>query len=767
MLERIAEIKGVGLFHDANGKRYTCQKATLIYADNGRGKTTLASVLRSASTGDAKLITDRKTVDGTFPPKVVLHFDSGHKVSFDNGSWSEQRPELLVFDADFIERNVHSGGTVNTGHRKNLLEFALGESAVEARTKVEKATGESKTAADKVQSTVTQLSGHHIGMTLAQFEKLQKVDDVDMKLVDIQKRITAASNVASILGKAVPTAVVEPTLDIGGLFVGFAISLKDVHADAEKVVRQHIALLGNKLAESWLSQGRQFDDSKTCPYCGQGTSENDLISAYQTHFNAAYNDLKVKVTANLATVTSATASSIVESFAQATITAAAHVTAWTEQVSTEQITFDAKAANTALAELQVLLLHLAQKKQASPAEPVGSAEDKRKATALWNKVIAPMQAANLTIKTATDSISEYKGKLAADNIQQLQQQIQLLQTTKRRYDTTVVALIGQVGAARTEAEAAEKTKKNARENLDALMKMTLNKYEKVINVLLQKFGASFTIKGMGANFRGLAPRSEYGLLLRGKDVSVEGGPPSFATALSEGDKRTLAFAFFIASTLTDAKLATRTVVIDDPMCSLDMNRKHHTRTVLRKIHSKAEQLIVLAHDIYFIRDLRDALRKEDKAAQIAMFQLSLAADDYTGFASLDVDKECESAYFQHHRLLNAFAAGEGGDLRSVAKAIRPMLEGYLHRRFPGLVPKELLFGQVVVLIRDALVSSPLRHAQDLVDDLNEINEYAGQFHHDTNPSADTVVVVATELKIFVEHALSVVHKGSATSGATP
>lgn len=44
MLERIAEIKGVGLLHDANGKPHTCQKATLIYADNGRGKTTPASL---------------------------------------------------------------------------------------------------------------------------------------------------------------------------------------------------------------------------------------------------------------------------------------------------------------------------------------------------------------------------------------------------------------------------------------------------------------------------------------------------------------------------------------------------------------------------------------------------------------------------------------------------------------------------------------------------------------------------------------------------
>ena len=49
MLERIEQIQGVGLLHDANGKPFKWQKATLIYADNGRGKSTVASVLRSAA----------------------------------------------------------------------------------------------------------------------------------------------------------------------------------------------------------------------------------------------------------------------------------------------------------------------------------------------------------------------------------------------------------------------------------------------------------------------------------------------------------------------------------------------------------------------------------------------------------------------------------------------------------------------------------------------------------------------------------------------
>ena len=114
MLERISEIQGIGLLHDANAKSHTCRKATLIYGDNGRGKSTLATVLRSLSTGDGSLITHRKTLDGKFPPKVTLQFANGHKVTFASGAWSEQRPEVVVFDADFIERNVHSGGEVNT-----------------------------------------------------------------------------------------------------------------------------------------------------------------------------------------------------------------------------------------------------------------------------------------------------------------------------------------------------------------------------------------------------------------------------------------------------------------------------------------------------------------------------------------------------------------------------------------------------------------------------------------------------------------------------
>jgi len=761
MLERISDIQGIGLFHQANGKPYTCQKATLVYADNGRGKSTLASIFRSATTGNASLISAYKTVDGTLPPKVILQFGSGHKVSFENGTWSEQRPELLVFDADFIERNVHSGGVVNTDHRKNLLEFALGEAAVIARAAVDKATTDWKAATDIVQGIVNQLSGYHQGLSLTQFEQLPQVSDIDVEIAVLQKRLAAASNVAAIQAKPVPKAIVEPSFDIDDLFDGLAFSLKDIHADAEKTVKQHIAKLGGKEAEGWLSQGLQFISDSTCPLCDQDISNNDLIRAYQTHFNAAYADLKGKVASLQNKVVIGASPSIIDGFSKSVGVAVAQTNAWTEHVSVPAISFDIATAETALGAFRDFVTDLVRRKQLAPAESLGNAEDKAKAASLWERFLAPVRAVNGEIKKAGEAVTSYKAQLSSDSVAQLQQQLGRLQITKRRYDPKVIALLTQLATERVSVVSTEKAKKSAREKLDSLMTTALSKYQTSINALLNNFGASFSIQGMSANFRGNAPRSEYGLLLRGKNVALEGGPPSFTTALSEGDKRTLAFAFFIASTLEDPKLASRIVVIDDPMCSLDLNRRHYTRTVLKKVHSKSAQLIVLAHDPYFLRDLRDAFRKEDKSVQVASFQLAVAQSNYTDFASLNIDKECESEYAKHHRLLSEYSEGHGGDSRAVAKAIRPLLEGYLHRRFPGLLKKARLFGEVVALIQDSSATSPLSHAKNLVDELNEINDYAGQFHHDTNPDgADSVTITSTELKTYVDRALSVVHKGA-------
>lgn len=757
MLERINEIQGVGLLHDASGKQWKCNKATFIYADNGRGKSTLATIFRSLSTNDERLLVTRKTIDGINPIKIDLQFGSGHKVKFEDGKWSERRGELLVFDADFVETNVHSGGFVNTDHRKNLLEFALGEAAVAARKGVEDTTNQAGNELENIKNIKVRLSELQQGLTLAEFKGLSFINDVELKIDEVQKKIAGANNVAALTSRPIPQTVVEPRLDLENIFSTLMLSVEDVHENAEQVVKQHVARLSGSGAETWLSQGGYFETGTHCPYCNQDVSTNDLIQAYRTHFNAAYAELKKKVAALETCTIIKSGDSILDGVANNFVLASTTAGAWSDYVQSDPILYDADSASCDLSELREFLHSLVSIKLAAPLVSVGRKQDKEKAEKLLDRFIGCIRSANSSIVSSIKCIESYKTQLDVENVSELRKNLQHLEVTKVRYGPAAIALLEQLSEAEDAYKKAEKDKKEARDCLNGLMMDILKRYQDKINDLLNKFGAKFTIKDMGANFRGHAPRSEYGLELRGKSVALDGSLPHFATALSEGDKRTLAFAFFIASLVDDPDLGKKIVVIDDPMCSLDLNRRQYTRTVLKRLHSKALQLIVLAHDPYFLRDLRDMLRKKDKNVSITLLSLQHTQSNYTNIALHDIEKECESRYLKNHRLLSEFSSGSALDLKLVATSIRPMLEGYLHRRFPGILPKDHMFGQIISLISKSTHLSPLFYAKNLVDELNEINDYAGQFHHD---GADTVAITASELKTYVSRALSVVHKGT-------
>ena len=760
MLERIEEIQGIGLLHQLNGKPFSLKKATLVYADNGRGKSTLTTVLRSLADGDPSLVLSRKTLDGTNQPSATIQLSNGHKVIFKDEKWSEQRPELLVFDAEFVTRNVHSGGDVDTEHRKNLLQFALGEAAVTARSKEAAAAGIVKTLTESVSALRSQLTAHAQGIPEKDFIALTVSPDADEEITNLRQRLSAARDIARLQTRPSPKKAPEPSFPVDDIFNELNHSLNDVHLDAETVVIAHIKKLGHTQAEAWLSQGREFKSDSNCPYCDQDTTSSELISAYKTHFNNAYKDLKLRISRLPAKVDSEASAQLAHSISSAAEVAATQVNAWSDQVAVSLPAFDATTCNSALIAFRDLIHGFVSQKIKSPTDSIGSQDDRNLAHELWLEVVAPIRSLNASIEAAITQIEAYKKQLAGESIQDIHRSIALLEAGKRRNDPVVDEIITNLEKTQTDLRKAEKEKKDARENLDKLMSTTLAKYQNDINALLMNFGASFSIKNLSANFRGNAPRSEYCLELRGKEVALEGGSPSFSNTLSEGDKRALAFAFFVASALDDPKLPDRIVVIDDPMCSLDMNRRNHTRAILRKLLIRSRQLLVLAHDPFFLRDLRDGIEKDDKSASIAPIQLKTAANGYTEMFTLNIDNECESAYASHHRTLSTFSTTGAGDLHKVAKSIRPLLEGYLHRRFPGLIPRGQMFGQIVVMIRDAANTSPLSHAKNLVSELNEINDYAGQFHHDTNPDADIAIVTPAELKTYVERALGVIYKGT-------
>ncbi len=112
MLKKILCIKNLGLFSNAERTSPDFDKATLIYAENGRGKSTLASILRSCAKDDTESIRNRQTLDSGNLPEIKLLFKNGtsHKqAKFDGEKWSCSYPDIIVFDTEFVDNNVYPG----------------------------------------------------------------------------------------------------------------------------------------------------------------------------------------------------------------------------------------------------------------------------------------------------------------------------------------------------------------------------------------------------------------------------------------------------------------------------------------------------------------------------------------------------------------------------------------------------------------------------------------------------------------------------------
>src|SRR5215831_13995105 len=120
MLQRIISVKNVGRFKNcAAAGDVTFRRFTLIFAENGRGKTTLCAILRSLLTDTPAYIIGRKTLGAFDAPEVQLLTANG-AIAFRNEVWSASFPDLAVFDGTYVRGNVFAGDVVDTEQRRNL-----------------------------------------------------------------------------------------------------------------------------------------------------------------------------------------------------------------------------------------------------------------------------------------------------------------------------------------------------------------------------------------------------------------------------------------------------------------------------------------------------------------------------------------------------------------------------------------------------------------------------------------------------------------------
>ncbi len=766
MINKILKIQNVGLMQDATKSGpVSLGKVTAIYADNGRGKSTLATVLCACQLGDVGRLNARKTIDAPNAPEVNFLLKDGRHVQFTKNAWTATLPNIVVFDSEFVEQNVYSGFEVRADQRQSLLEFALGNQTVQLKKQIDQLTKDiamqtaTKSLAEKT------LTGFAPPYALAQFIALQPVVDAQQQIEALQKQIEAAKNAAQLADRKAPDQLAAIQFDVTGVFTVLNTQIQDVEEAAEAVVKAHLAKHNSEDFEDWVSRGQNYLGGTECPFCGQILSGMELVTAYRSHFNKAYADLKRQVAGLESQITNGLADSIIEAAVAAVATNTARIEAWKDQLDLTAATLDGAALAAAMKVLREQLLALVALKLRTPLELVGTQADSNAATASLAVISQSLIAYNSEVQELAATIGAFKKNLAEDTTT-LKTKLQKLEAALKRQSPTVVAAVSEYQTAEAERKRLDGDKTTARLQLDALMQETLQQYQTSINDLLAAFGAEFTIEQLKPTYLGGGePRTEYGLSMRNKSVKLGSRADittacSFATTLSEADKRTLAFAFFVARLKSDPNLTHKLVVLDDPVSSLDRNRRHQSIRLIASLAGDCGQLLVLSHDAYFVRELRECLADRKPAPIVpTIISLKRVQNSYSAFAPCDIDEVCSSDYYRHHRLVADYVEGKSTtNSRDVAKAIRPLLEGYYHRRFPEQIPRKGMFGKVIDLARQAQPGDPLAYLQPTLKEMGEVNDYARQFHHDTNRYCESVALVDGELLGFAKRALKLIYQ---------
>jgi len=764
MLEKIVQIKNIGRFLDYAAKGdVTFRKLTLIYAENGRGKTTLCAVLRSLQSGRSEFISERKTLGATEAPFVHIRLNNAD-YKFEGNAWTNSHPDILIFDAVFVNENVYSGEYVEHEHKKNLYRVIVGAQGVQLAKQIEELDGQIRDVNTDLREKKESISKHvPPGIEFDDYLQWQPLPDIEaqirQKTEELSNQQRAAAKAGEIQAKGLFVQLQLPSLpsDFSGVL---SKQLTDIVTDAEGKVREQIARHQMEhQGESWLSQGLAYVKDDRCPFCGQGMQASELFAAYRLYFSAAYRDLKQEVAQLAQRVNSAIGEAALSSVQQAIANNAAILEFWRQFTAVDLPDISFPDIQQKYATLREKCLKLAGRKHESPTEPVTLDADFTTALKEVDALRTAADRYNAAVDAANSRVNEQKvAARSQPEIMPVKNELAQLEARKKRFEPEIAKACQAYEDAVAKKELLEKQKEQVRQHLDQYCEDIIRTYEQSINECLDHFHTGFRITNTRHLYRGGTPSSHYQIEINSKaldlgDARTPAGTPCFKTALSSGDRSALALAFFLAVLKHDSDIGRKIVVFDDPFTSLDLFRRTSTQQLIQRLLNMAQQVIVLSHEAHFLKLLYD----ECPSATTNTKTLRMSkAGNATVIGEWDIEAEVLSSYEKDYRTLHAFYVERTGDPRAVARAIRPFLEGLLRTRFPGHFQPNEWLGDFIAKIRAADETSGLQQAKADLTELEAINDYSKRYHHQQDPNADIESINDDELHGYVKRTLRLV-----------
>lgn len=763
MLERIQLIRNIGQFDSVNaGAQLPLTKLTLIYAENGRGKTTLASILRSLGTGDPDLVLERHRLGAANPPHVVLGI-TGATVQFQNGAWSAPLPEIAIFDDAFVAANVCSGVEIAAGHRQNLHELILGAQGVALNA--------------ALQGYVTRIEEHNRALTqrsnaipaaargdmsVDDFCGLAENPDIDAAISGAERNLAAGRSADAIRQRADFQLLSLPGFDVPAITALLARTLPDLEAEAAARVRDHLRSLGRG-GEAWVNDGMariqpapDGSDHEVCPFCAQDLAGSPILQHYQAYFSEAYRGLKEAINETGQGINAAHAGDVPAAFERAVRVAVENRTFWNAFTDVPEVNIDTAAILRAWNAARDGVLTALRAKAAAPLDRMELAHDVVALIETYDAQRAALGAVSETLQACNAPVAIIKEQAAVANIAALTADLARLQAIQRRYSEPTNRLCADYLTEKAAKTATETLRGQARTALDNYRKNVFLAYEAAINTYLQRFNAGFRLASVSpVNTRG-GSSCNYNVVINNVPIALTADTgPAFRNTLSAGDRNTLALAFFFASLDQDPQLVQKIVVIDDPMTSLDEHRALTTVQEMRRLLGRVSQVVVLSHSKPFLCQLWEG-------ADTATRQAILIRRDGMGstLAAWDVNQDCITEHDRRHSLVAAYLqAADPATERRVAAALRHILEAFMRVAYPSAFPPGTLLGPFLGVCQQRVDQANQLLGQTDIDELRGLLAYANRFHHDTNAAYETEAINDQELTHFCGRVLAFAKRG--------
>lgn len=586
MLKKIINITNVGRYKSFSWRNdeLSFKRNTFIYGKNTKGKSTLASILKSLSTQNPDLIIWRKTFGATAEQQVTLETTSWN-VMFQEDNWNHEY-KIKVFDNQYVYENIYSNETIDPTKQENIVNIILWEEW----KRLEEEYNTAKRLCDKNTQLKRSLSLEYwkiLWNSIYNFEDfrwIQPDSTLDHQIKKAQDEIDSYKN-QILIKEVLENFLSQVHININRKNLEQTLEISD------EVIQQHIQKNISwgwwdkvlKFLEIWTSSLLKWEDVN-CVYCGQNINDKNtktLIEAYKILFSEQYQTLNTYVKETLST------------FKKNNLWR--KIWNLEKQLSQLGISFEITQREEIENYVTKFLSELESKwnnlNYNINFQSLDSLEN------LLNEVDVQIESMFTKYKDPIDDITK----------NQKEQDLKKLLLTKERSSPVWVEKCDEYQSLQTSFDS--KLKPEEERTFKATVKYAqriLSWYETSINWILEKLWADFRLCEFQVPENRRTELNLFGIKFWTHKVELHWVENNyhFKNTLSDSDKRLLAFAFFIVDIQKTQDLDNYIIVFDDPMSSLDIDRKKMTIESVRDCLVSEEdknpsQIIILTHEDSF------------------------------------------------------------------------------------------------------------------------------------------------------------------------